>query len=97
MGGVYETAGAVEIFQGGKRPADDLPLCYCAANKAHTDTEGQNALYGAAVEGHKHFLREMVLPDDLQEVESLLCFLNHYCSVSAPGQVFLYLRLCTAM
>ena len=108
VGGVFEEAvglietAAVEIFQGGKRAADDLlcggddplerfPVCYCAASKPHTDTEGQNALYGAALEGHKQFLTEMVLPKDPQEVESLLCLLNQRCSVSAPGQVLLYL------
>lgn len=99
--GLFETVGAVEIFQGRERAPDDLlgggdnplvhiPLCYCAASKPHTDGVGQNAVYGAVVGGHKQLLSQ-VLPKDLQEVESLLCLLNQRCDVRAPHQVVLYL------
>ena len=51
-----ETAGTVQIFQGGEGAADNLlgcgddpleryPVCSCAAGEPHTDAVGQHALY----------------------------------------------------
>lgn len=82
--GFSEAAGTVKIFQGGERVSDQLLgsgdeppkrllLCRCAAGEPHTDVVCEYALYGEEIEGQKQFLGEAVLPEDPQEVKSLLC------------------------
>lgn len=62
-------------------------LCYCAIVEQCTKAGAQNAFYSAAVEGHQKSLRDVVVPEDSQKVESLLGLLYQLCRVQTPGQV----------
>ena len=94
--GFSKTACAVQVSQGGEGTSDDLlggvydplercPLCYCAAPEPHTDAVGHDTLDRASVEGHQQFLRELVVPEYSQEVQSLVCLLDDGRGVGAPG------------
>jgi len=53
-------------------PVELFPLFCCAAGEPHTEAIGQDILYCSAVEKHQQFLQDIVLPENLQEVKSLL-------------------------
>lgn len=54
----------------------------------HTHAVRQHTTSGSVVEGHKQFLGEVVLPEETQKVESLMCLLNQCCCVGwVPQQV----------
>ena len=85
--GFPETAGAVQVSQGGEGASDDLlggvydslercPLRCCAAPEPHIDAVREDALDRASVEGHQQFLRELVVSEYSQEVQSLVFLLD---------------------
>ncbi len=95
-----ETVRTVPVFQGGEGTSDNilgrvddplerLPLCNCAAGKPHTDALCEDALYGAAVEGHKQFLCKLIVPNNSQKVQSLMCLLDGSSGVGVPSQVII--------
>lgn len=53
---------------------------------AHSGAVCRDVLYGASVEGS--FLCDVVLSEQPQEVQSLLCLFQHLRGVHAPGQIF---------
>ena len=93
--GFLETAGVVQFSQRGEGASYDLlgkvydplkclPLCGCAALEPHTSAVCEDAFDGAPIEGHKQVLGEAVLPEDSQEVQSLVCLLDRSRGVRAP-------------
>lgn len=61
----------------------------CAVAKPSAHTVRQGALDGAAIEGHQHFLTEVVFLRKSEKVHSLLDLLHQSSCVGAPGQVLL--------
>lgn len=47
----------------------------------------KNTLNSRAIEGYKQTLSDVILPENTQKVESLLCFLHQFNGVPAPSQV----------
>ena len=93
--GFLETAGVVQFSQRGEGASYDLlgrvydplkclPFCGRAALEPHASAVCEDAFDGAPIEGHKQVLGEAVLPEDSQEVQSLVCLLDRSRGVRAP-------------
>ena len=95
-----EAVSIVDILKREKRTSNDFlgrfydplecfPLSCSATCKPQRDAVAQDSLNGAAIKAHQHFLLKIVLPEDPQEIQSLLGLFQKRLGVYCPGQVLL--------
>lgn len=64
------------IFWGTFMTLYSFLLHYCAAEEPCTEAVGESTLYCAAVKGYQQSLRDVVVPENSQEVEALVGLLH---------------------